>query len=777
MPKRLAPLLPAELNGDRLPFDSPREDPSKRKRVGTDVACNPCRRRKTRCDGIRPTCAACRKRSTECIFIEKKESPRSGQSPEGSHEILELLKSAPEPQAFEILRLLRTNGDPNSVLNIIKGGMNGMTRPSDHDASCAIRSTQSPLEFELMVKNPVAYPALRHVPLTTLERDRLLGPSKLRRSKSFDYQYLLPLPAPGEHADLSNGSRSAEWNIQHQNLLTDNDTTMKQTNSMPLYDDNDDDDDDEDMFRLDGPSDGTFDGSRQSVPFLCDERLKDLSISYWTDVSMTDDYAARVISLYLTTDHPLLGVFDPHLFISDLVGRRHTYCSRLLVNALMYWSCQMYTAIDERAVHHAETFCKEAEKLWLLEKNNTTILNAASAQLLSLAYLGHGKAHYVLKYLAAALRMGTSMFLFGVESSQALKEIEGIPPETQRANSYTAWGIFNWGVLTTLFYQQPGLEYPVYPPVYPVPTEPVDRTTRKESDNSSSDALEDLPSYMGHTFPTLCKFWGIIHGVTLAYYKNRQSPLPDHVSLDFAEYKYRELLAWMERLPSDQMLRDDCPHHVIIFHIWFHAAILDIFRPFIRSPRHQRHRLKTFSARRASPDAAFNASVSQLKQLVVRYRCNYESSTYTLLWQSALIYVANAVLHETQDPEWRFYFLTCIYGYEGLRKSYRIAEVITRGLLTMTLRDGDISGKEARHLLKQIREAEKSHAKEDVRATFMVDLDLAMTDPDAARVENLAERFEDIALFREFTTVDDDEMESFRHMKSNDAGNGSESGS
>ncbi|GJC84817.1 hypothetical protein ColLi_07655 [Colletotrichum liriopes] len=59
----------------------------------------------------------------------------------------------------------------------------------------------------------------------------------------------------------------------------------------------------------------------------------------------------------------------------------------------------------------------------------------------------------------------------------------------------------------------------------------------------------------------------------------------------------------------------------------------------------------------------------------------------------------------------------------------------------------------------------------------MVDLDLAMTDPDAARVENLAERFEDIALFREFTTVDDDEMKSFRHMKSNDAGNGSESGS
>ncbi|KAK2007085.1 hypothetical protein LZ32DRAFT_542628 [Colletotrichum eremochloae] len=577
-----------------------------------------------------------------------------------------------------------------------------------------------------MVRCPIAYPALRHAPLTPLERDGLLEPRKLRRSKSFDHQYV---------SDLSNGSRSDEWNGQRKTLVPDNDTTR------------------------DIPSEGISGGSRQSDPLLCDERLKDLKINYWTDVSMTDDYAARVISLYLTTDHPLLGVFDPRLFISDLVGRRHAHCSRLLVNALMYWACQMYTAVDKKAVLYAESFCQEAEKLWLLERDNVTVLNAASAQLLSLAYLGHGKDHYVLKYLAAALKMGTSMFLFGVEPSQALKEIERIPPQAQRANSYTAWGIFNWAVLTTLFYQQPGLEYPVYPPVYPVPIEKEHKTNPGDLDSSSyDDPEEDIPLYMGHTFPTLCKFWCIIHDVTLAYYKNQQKPLPDHVSLDFAEYKYRELLAWIECLPSDQMLTDGCPHHVVIFHIWFHAAILDIFRPFIRSPRNQRLRLRTFSAARASPDAAFNASLSQLKHLVVHYRSNYESSMYTFLWQSALIYVANAVLHETQDPGWRFYFLACIYGYEGLRTSYRIVEVITRGLLTMTLRDGDISTKEAQQLLKHIREAEVNHDKEDVRATFMIDLDLAMTDPDAATVENLAERFEDIALFREFTTIDDNEI-------------------
>src|SRR5689334_6744047 len=81
---------------------------------------------------------------------------------------------------------------------------------------------------------------------------------------------------------------------------------------------------------------------------------------------------------------------------------------------------QMYTAIDRGAVQLAESFCKEAEKIWLDEKHNDSVLNAASAQLLSLAYLGHGKDHYVLKYLAAALGMGTRMSMFGVEPSKAM---------------------------------------------------------------------------------------------------------------------------------------------------------------------------------------------------------------------------------------------------------------------------------------------------------------------------------------------------------------------
>ncbi|KAI8184095.1 hypothetical protein KHU50_001968 [Colletotrichum sp. SAR 10_65] len=273
---------------------------------------------------------------------------------------------------------------------------------------------------------------------------------------------------------------------------------------------------------------------------------------------------------------------------------------------------------------------------------------------------------------------------------------------------------------------------------------------------------------MGSTFSTLCQFWRILHGVTLSYYKDKPTSLPEHASIDFAEFKYRELLAWIEGLPSDQALKDHSPHHVVVLHIWFHAAILDLFRPFLQTAARERQRLKTFSARRSYPEAAFNASVNQLKQLIVRYRCNYESSAYTMLWQTALIYVANAVLHNTQDPEWRLYFLACIYGYEGLRTSYRVAEVISRGLLTMSLREGDMSGNEARHLLKQVTGPEGAGGKGDVRATFMADLDLAMTDPEAAKVESLAKKFEDVALFSDFTTMDDEEARGFQRIETPD---------
>ena len=70
-----------------------------------------------------------------------------------------------------------------------------------------------------------------------------------------------------------------------------------------------------------------------------DPRLEDLDVSYWVTSPVPNRVASQVISLYLDAIHPLVGSFDPDLFINDLISHRHLHCSRLLVIAVIYLGC------------------------------------------------------------------------------------------------------------------------------------------------------------------------------------------------------------------------------------------------------------------------------------------------------------------------------------------------------------------------------------------------------------------------------------------------------
>jgi hypothetical protein len=104
----------------------------------------------------------------------------------------------------------------------------------------------------------------------------------------------------------------------------------------------------------------------------------------------------------------------------------------------------MYTAVDLAASQYTPLFEKEAEDLWAAEKHNDCFLNIAASQLLSLAYLGHGKDHFVLKYVASMNRMGTRLGLLGLPVSDATKKLKWVTAELSGPASYAAWGAFNW---------------------------------------------------------------------------------------------------------------------------------------------------------------------------------------------------------------------------------------------------------------------------------------------------------------------------------------------
>ncbi|KAI0473637.1 hypothetical protein GGR56DRAFT_676123 [Xylariaceae sp. FL0804] len=688
-PRKYPPILPAAPPSVGLPSPAPStstssssaaapntKDAARSRRAGAQPrpgACTECRGRKIRCDGVRPVCSNCNKRGQpHCVYPER---------PKNAHdvmELLELLRSQPEPRAVDLLRGLRAHGDLAHVLARTKGGGGGgggggnnndnnrntttnqgaaagewdqgqgttttttrmETSESDYSSNNNNNNNNNnrPLiEPELMASHPKAYPPLRHIDGAALARSHLLQ----------------PLAKIAPETPSSSGEATPTVDAAAE-------PAAAQEYREP--------------GRAEPPGFGSGSGS------YCDERLRDLRIELWTDIDVSSDLAARALSLFITTDHPLLGLFDPRALITGLLSGERRLCSVFLVHALMCLACQMYSAVDRAALDQAEKFCAKAEELWKKEEDSHHAM--AGAILLSLSLMGQGKDHAVLLYALAGQKMGERLGLFGPDGTRVQGLNEKATEEEMTSISFAAWGVFNWNLLA------------------------------------------------------------------------------------LTEFKFREIIAWMEAVPDILLRREEGAHYVTVFHIWLHCVILDLVRPFIGGGPDDEPRqvLKTFAARDSPPREIFAASVGQLKQLIVEYRGGHVASTYSMLWHSGLIYLANAMLSGADDdPEWRLYLLLCIYGYERLSRPYRIAEVITRGLLAMALRDTDMSGREAQQIMAELRDhgggldRVKERLQEGIRATFAVDLDMSLVNPEQATVENMAGEFESMALFQDF--LDHNQME------------------
>lgn len=115
----------------------------------------------------------------------------------------------------------------------------------------------------------------------------------------------------------------------------------------------------------------------------------------------------------------------------------------------------------------------------------------------------------------------------------------------------------------SLFYRQPGLQCPKAPPRLLIPGNQHENHQSESDSSGTSSQAEPDPPYMGGVFPYICQFWSILHELALLY--RHRGPLKgDRRTLCFAEFKFRELLAWSNRLPRRLCRNDQSPHYVQI---------------------------------------------------------------------------------------------------------------------------------------------------------------------------------------------------------------------
>ncbi|KAK8007109.1 DnaJ like subfamily A member 5 [Apiospora arundinis] len=600
-------------------------------------------------------------------------------------ELIERLSTFPEADALNLLRRLRESNDLCAVLSSASGGARDKTR------STTLATNQ-------LLISPV---------FTKLE-------SELGSLHPIAYPWLSSIDIRTICREARNRFEARAWIMAAKGDSTSSDTE-----------------------------------SSGSPSLLCDSRLYHLRMDYWTRVPISDELAARVISSYLVREHPMLGLFDAELFVTDLVERRIRFCTPFLLSALMFYACHLYAPIDPGTLAIANSFLSEAETLWISERASDSITTLAGAQLLRITTLLQSSDQQSVAYSHEGRLMAGRMKLFGVaHSADNASHFATLTTKWQRATAHTAWGVYNCFAALGIFQ----LEYDAIPytPILPIPGE---HATEEFQRFGVTWPAHPLPNYVGHTFGPLCKLWTMVQEVSVVYGVTSGTTVADRIPLSFAESKYLKMLAWSDTLPSTFAYGRQSSANNLLFHMYFHGAVLNVFRPFQRRPHE--YSMRSFASPDSFPTAAFAASLNQLKRLVVLTHLHHPPIDRSPFLAAMLVHLFCGLLKNAGDAEWKDYFDLCLVLGSQLFTWYRVLGQILQGTLAMGLRDGVLTGTEAQDLLRKYVSAGRHKVMEDIpkEGAFILDLDLAMTAPVDAMAQSLARRFDDLVLFSEFAHV------------------------
>ncbi|KAH8658318.1 hypothetical protein BX600DRAFT_514817 [Xylariales sp. PMI_506] len=669
--------------------------------------------------------------------------------------------TAPAPEALSILRELReagaiTNAAPRSPQRLL-----GMQRPSDIRTARAVSPpTFSALEFELMACHHIAYPPIPPLELTALS----------------PFAPLVTAPVL-DIINFQTGGRGGSQEPLNWDSETGQQANTESSTTQMLVPDS--------RRRTADRFVQMYAGPRRLD--LCDNRLHQLRIGYWTGVSIADEVAASVVSHYLEVNHPVLGFFDADTFIDDAVNQRLRYCSPFLIDALFSFACRSYAIIDSRVSDMAPAFLASAERMWLAERSSDSLTNVSALLLLSAGCHIQEGSLSVLDILHHTRTMCKRMALLDTPRNvPAAANLDGREGRYNYAAAHVAWGAYNW--LTLNMYYMPIIPFEL-PPMFPIPGDDSDLV---------GDAIMHMQwpprpipsSSAGQTFVAVCKFWTIMQEIGVVYFAHRSSPTssPAKVPLSFAESKYQKLLEFASSLTEGMARRDHIPDHIVAFHILFHSAVIDIFQPFLEDDA-EAQRLRSFSSAHSSASAAVRASTNQLQRLIMVCRLQNPRTASLVITNTALVHVGNIMLRDAAiqarhrdsgnndddagdsgqvrefDPLWHFYFSLCIKSGIDVSLCFPIIELVTRGLLTMAVRDGALKSSEAR---AWIEEMEKRQVQSSTHATnigdFIVDLSLSRKSYEDSLTKTLAAKFDEMAMFDDLTVGQDLEREGVQRF-------------
>ncbi|RFU81128.1 hypothetical protein TARUN_1082 [Trichoderma arundinaceum] len=371
-------------------------------RTTINVACESCRRRKTRlimptlqkCDGNRPKCSGCATRQLDCHYSSanrsetisaalKRKYREEHEKSDVFEELFTALKSCPETDAMTMFSLVRQGVDPGSLLRRMK----------DCDLLLqlsVIPETRRRYQFPYLASMPTHLqtpdnPYLKSLLYETAFRG--IVPGDGYGSGQGEAQ-----PSPPEHGQLG----------QYENIYL-----------QPYH-----------------------------AAEVVDPLIDHVQPSKWTSISADDHLMRTLLRAYILHEYPTFPVFHKDIFLQAMIDEDTRYCSPMLVNVLLAEACHSFIGIPNRDQFWVPQslryrFLAEAKRLWEQESDSVDLVTVQAATLLNLVYSHNGMDKVGHPYLLRALDVAQQLELFGDHANEKNERMK-------HARVFTAWALFNW---------------------------------------------------------------------------------------------------------------------------------------------------------------------------------------------------------------------------------------------------------------------------------------------------------------------------------------------
>ncbi|KAK5201702.1 hypothetical protein LTR16_001762 [Cryomyces antarcticus] len=356
-------------------------------------------------------------------------------------------------------------------------------------------------------------------------------------------------------------------------------------------------------------------GTPSTAPETTFGRLREVSTPLlgqpWTTVTDDEDFIEHLLGLYFAWQHCFFQSFPEKLFREDMAKGGTEYCSRLLVNAILAAGCLLSRRPEARRdPSDSRTagldFFEEALRL-LADVDTSSLPTTAALYLICHVDGTRGRLSSLWLFSGRSSRMALDINLHLRNDRTPADHLTGEAYVEEKARLHAFWGCFISDQVTSFTLGRL--------PQIPTSAVTVDLPPVDPKEDAEEWCAYDIdrprkPSNRSTTFNQVAALSKIVNSTLQLFFAPTVALCGNKLLEEYAKYT-----SWYKALPSIVSTIDDGTPHVLCLHMYYHAAVLLLFRPFLKA---------TFTKSPVSPREVCRQSADAISKIFAQHRRLYD---------------------------------------------------------------------------------------------------------------------------------------------------------